>query len=390
VPTRTWTIRHLGEDFVLEVWPEHAGDPASSRDGADLAALLVRGIHAGDPAARRVLFEIFAALQWSWPERIEPATVRDALESAAQAGYLRLRRRSVRTVIQRFEDATEEPVLGPPPEDDAPVDLVWIGITLVNQDGEPVPNRPYRVIAPDGQTYAGNLDSHGAAFVRGIPSGSCKVFCPDYAPHGPVTHVVQPGEHISGIALQHGFEDYTDVWKYPDNADLAGKRDVAHVLDDGDEVHVPELQPKGVDKPTGAKHEFTIKQSPLKLRVKLLGSDMKPVSNAACTLDGTSLTSDGDGVVEIPVDKLTDSSTLSVDGSDLAMSIGRLDPLDDATESGWKARLFNLGFLVDPTVPDDDEEVTFALRDFQAEHSLDLSGAFDDATKSKLKEVYGC
>jgi hypothetical protein len=390
VPKRTWTIRNLGENLVLEVWPAPAEADALPRADSELGPLLVRGLHGGDPAVRHVLLEAYEALHRGSPLPIELADVRDALKSAAQAGHLRLRRRPVREVIVRLDGAPEEPALGPPPENATPDDLVWIGITLVNQDGEPVPNRPYRVITPDGQTYSGQLDSHGAAFVRGIPSGNCKVFCPDYAPHGPLTHVVQPGEHISGIALQYGFEDYSVVWNDPDNAELAGKRDVAHVLDDGDEVHVPELQSKAADKPTGAKHQFQIKQSPLKLRVKLLGTDMKPVTNAACTLDGTSLTSDGDGVVEIPVDKLTDSSTLRVDGTDLALSIGRLDPLADTTEAGWKARLFNLGFLVDPTVPDDDEEVTFALRDFQAEHSLDLSGTFDDATQSKLKEVYGC
>jgi hypothetical protein len=46
--------------------------------------------------------------------------------------------------------------------------------------------------------------------------------------------------------------------------------------------------------------------------------------------------------------------------------------------------------LIDPTLDDTDGEVLFALQDFQAEHSLDVSGTFDDATKSKLKDVHGC
>ena len=72
------------------------------------------------------------------------------------------------------------------------------------------------------------------------------------------------------------------------------------------------------------------------------------------------------------------------------MSVGRLNTVDDTTEAGWKARLYNLGFLTDPTLDDTDGEVVFALQDFQAEHLLDVSGAFDDATKSKLKDVHGC
>jgi N-acetylmuramoyl-L-alanine amidase len=386
---REWKVRDFGDELVVEVWPERVEPEDASRSAAEMAALLRRGIDGHDPSVCSVLLEVHEELAGPSSAGVALEAVRGELARAVRARKVVVRRRTVRGVIQPLDQPVED-VLGPPPAESKDEELVWIGINLVNQDGDPVPGRPYRVIAPDGQTYSGQLDSHGTAFVKNIPAGSCQVFCPDYAPHGPLTHIVQPGEHISKIALQNGFEDYAVVWSHGKNADLANKRDVAHVLDDGDELYVPELKPKPDNKPTGAKHQFTIKQSPLKLRVKLLGADMKPVSDAACTLDGTSLTSDGDGVVELPVDKLTEASTLSVDGSDLALSIGRLDPLDDTTEAGWKARLFNLGFLVDPTVPDGDEEVTFALHDFQAEHSLDLTGTFDDPTKSKLKEVYGC
>jgi hypothetical protein len=386
---RRWRVRDFGDEIVVEVWPDHVDADALVRSVAEVEALLRRGLASGDRSVRRVLEELYAEL--CGPSSRGPAS--DALGrevlTAARASRLLVRRQARRTVIENQPGVAEE-VLGPAPADAPEEELVWIGINLVNQDGEPVPNRPYRVISPDGATHSGRLDSHGTAFVRNIPSGSCKVYCPDYEPHDELTHVAKPGEHLSGIALGHGFEDYEVVWKHPKNKDLSDKRGLAHVVNEGDEVYVPELKPKAEDKPTGAKHQFQIEQSPLVLRVKLLGTDMKPVTDAACTLDGTSLTSDGDGIVEVPIDKLTEDSTLSVDGSDLALSIGRLNALDDTTQAGWKARLFNLGFLIDPTVPDGDEEVTFALQDFQAEHSLDVSGAFDDATKSKLKEIYGC
>jgi hypothetical protein len=386
---RQWRVLDFGDELIVEVWPQKVDADAERRAALEIEALARRGLDRGDAAAKRVLLDAYAELTGASSRPPSSDALRDELTMAVRAHRL-VARRQARRVIAEVIEKEEEPVLGPAPVDDAEEELVWIGINLVNQDGEAVPGRPYRVIAPDGQTYQGQLDSHGTAFVRNIPAGSCKVYCPDYAEHAELTHVVQPGEHISGIALGYGFEDYDVVWSHAKNKDLASKRDVAHALNENDEVYVPELKSKPESKPTGAKHEFKIKQSPLKLRVKLLGTDMKPVTNAACTMDGTQLTSDGDGVVEIPVDKLTPDSTLSVDGSDLTLTIGRLNTVDDTTQAGWKARLFNMGFLIDPTVPDDDDEITFALQDFQAEHQLQVTGAFDDATKSKLKDVYGC
>ena len=388
--SRQWRVRDLGDDVVVELWPVR---PASERTGSsarEMDALLRRGLDRRESLVERVLLDVYAALYGPASRGPSSEALRQDLRSAARAREIVVRRETKRHAAMPLPEQEAEPVLGPSDVPPKPEELVWIGIMLVNQDGVPVPNRPYRVVGPDGQTTQGQLDSHGTAFVRNLPAGSCQVWCPDYAPHDELTHVVEPGQHISGIAQAYGFEDYTVVWKHGKNAALAKKRDVAHAFNEGDEVYVPALAPKPVDKPTGAKHTFTIKQSPLKLRVKLLGTDMKPVTDAACTLDGTALTSDGDGVVEIPVDKLAESSTLTVDGTDQAMTIGRLNTVDDATVAGWKARLFNLGFLMDPSLPDADGEVVFALQDFQAEHSLDVSGKFDDATQSKLKDVHGC
>ncbi|MGH7297480.1 MAG: hypothetical protein ACRELB_21265, partial [Polyangiaceae bacterium] len=56
-----------------------------------------------------------------------------------------------------YSDEEVEPALGPdprPPQLDA---TVWIGIKLVDQDGAPVPGRPYRVVTSDGETIDGQL-----------------------------------------------------------------------------------------------------------------------------------------------------------------------------------------------------------------------------------------
>jgi type VI secretion system secreted protein VgrG len=56
----------------------------------------------------------------------------------------------------------------------------WIEITLVDEDGKPVPGEEYKVTLPDGSTVAsGTLDEKGKARVEGIDPGSCKVTFPN-------------------------------------------------------------------------------------------------------------------------------------------------------------------------------------------------------------------
>jgi hypothetical protein len=70
--------------------------------------------------------------------------------------------------------------------------------------------------------------------------------------------------------------------------------------------------------------------------------------------------------------------------------VGGLNPSDDTSVAGYKARLYNMGFLWDPTVPDSDDEMLIALQDFQAQYSLTISGQLDDATKAQLVQTHGC
>lgn len=51
----------------------------------------------------------------------------------------------------------------------------WIEIQLVDADGNPVPNEPYRIEAPDGTASEGSTDNNGVARVDGIDPGNCKI-----------------------------------------------------------------------------------------------------------------------------------------------------------------------------------------------------------------------
>lgn len=54
----------------------------------------------------------------------------------------------------------------------------WIEIELVDEAGQPWPNEPYEITAPDGQVIRGALDSNGLARVNVANPGACRIsFC---------------------------------------------------------------------------------------------------------------------------------------------------------------------------------------------------------------------
>ena len=254
-----------------------------------------------DPQARRVVSSIHARLSGFLPLPLSRDIVdldlaspqadaigRDLLR-AVGSGILLLRRRELRSVVIPLDEAGEE-ALGPEAgSQDVAATQSWIGMTLVDQDGTPVPNRPYRIVLPDGSTRDGMLDSNGAAMIQGLDPGNCQIWCPYVEPHPETTHTVQPGDHVLGIAESFGFDDYSTVWADPGNADLQQQRTDPHVLQPGDQLTIPELKAQAAaNKPTGAKHPFQIQRSSLKLRLTLLDLAVKGMANVAVTVAGTS------------------------------------------------------------------------------------------------------
>jgi hypothetical protein len=51
----------------------------------------------------------------------------------------------------------------------------WVEITLVDENGDPVPGEAYRLELPDGSVREGALDAGGKARVEGIDPGACRV-----------------------------------------------------------------------------------------------------------------------------------------------------------------------------------------------------------------------
>src|SRR5437867_6392672 len=80
-------------------------------------------------------------------------------------------------------------------------------------------------------------------------------------------HVVQQGEHLSGIAHKYRFRDYQTIWNDAQNEALRKKRRNPHVLYPGDRVYIPEKLMQSTPVSTGQVHRFRLNVKPLKLRL---------------------------------------------------------------------------------------------------------------------------
>jgi len=125
---------------------------------------------------------------------------------------------------------------------------------------------------------------------------------------------------------------------------------------------------------------------PLKLRLRILGPALRPFASTACELDGESVTTEAGGMVENAIDGTAKEGSFTAHNVDLSLRIAESLEGDDA----WNARLYNLGFLLDPDATEGDGEMTFAVADFQAEHGLRTTGTLDGPTKDALVDAYGC
>lgn len=213
------------------------------------------------------------------------------------------------------------------------------------------------------------------------------------------SHVVQQGEHLTSIAAQHGFNDFTVVWNHPDNADLKQLRVNPNVLLPGDTVVIPDKEEKDEPGETTKRHTFTLAAKPLMLRLVLEDAYEKPIANAPCDLflDGqkTTVTSSAEGKIEQRIAAGTTSVTLVVgteetphQGDQMAVGVGQLDPVDTLT--GQASRLNNLGYFAGTPEASDDPQFQSALQEFQCEEKLTVDGVAGPLTQAKLKKVHGC
>jgi N-acetylmuramoyl-L-alanine amidase len=205
---------------------------------------------------------------------------------------------------------------------------------------------------------------------------------------------VEPGDCMSSIAYSKGFFWQT-LWNDSSNADLKARRKNPNVLMTGDIVHVPDLTVKNEPGATEARHKFMLKGVPEKLRIKLLDANGKPRANLdyIIVIDGSSrrgqTSGSGELIESIPPSAREGKITLGKDQSnEIPLKLGHLEPVSEGT--GVKARLANLGFYsgpIDANLGDDAAQT--AIRAFQTQYGLPVTGTADDATRDQLQKLHG-
>jgi hypothetical protein len=206
-------------------------------------------------------------------------------------------------------------------------------------------------------------------------------------------HTVKEGDCISSIAFAHGLFPDT-IWDHPDNEGLRKVRKDPNVLLPGDILAIPDKRPREVSKATSQVHQFKLKNVPAYLNLVLrFGGD--PLANQPYVLDvdGASSrgTTDAEGKVSLELIPNARKGKLTVGEPgrqlEFQLDLGHLDPIDQVI--GFKKRLRNLGYTVGPLDDQLTAEFEDAIRCFEGDNHLTLTGAMGDENQAKLEEVYG-
>jgi hypothetical protein len=209
----------------------------------------------------------------------------------------------------------------------------------------------------------------------------------------PIEHVVEQGECVASIAANYRLEWQT-IWDAPENAQLKRTRKNPNVLCPDDILVIPDKNIREENCDTDLVHRFVLKVPLQTLRVRLLDEFGHPRSGIKYELvwhKGKSLkgvtNKDGDLQANIPPTLMEARLLVGPEQREIHLSIGGLDPHTEI--SGIQARLSNLGFDTGPVDGVMGPRTEQALRDFQDQYNLTVTGRPDESTCEKLKNVHG-
>lgn len=197
-------------------------------------------------------------------------------------------------------------------------------------------------------------------------------------------------ESLAQIARAHGFLVDT-IWNHADNQPLQATRKHPNVLAEGDQVVIPDRTERIESCGTEETHVFTKKGERVELRL-ILKAFGEPRANEPYTLVvGSEIiegSTDGSGLLSAFVPASATEARLLLDEGEqeIALRISRLDPHD--TIGGVQQRLNNLGFPCGPETGELNPRTQKALRSFQTDQDLPVTGEADAATKDALDAAY--
>lgn len=183
-------------------------------------------------------------------------------------------------------------------------------------------------------------------------------------PHNMGAHIVRDGEYFDQIAFRHGWKGEA-LWKHPCNRALREEREDPNILSPGDVVNVPLVAPEPLPLRLESANPFAGDFPRVCVRIRLLGSDGKPIAGESFTLEGMETprgaATTPDGVAEFRPALLTRDVVLVLPkrGERYTVIIGGLDPMDES--SGRRQRLANLGYCAHESLGEDTSESEIAV-----------------------------
>jgi peptidoglycan hydrolase-like protein with peptidoglycan-binding domain len=216
-------------------------------------------------------------------------------------------------------------------------------------------------------------------------------------------YVVRQGDYLAKLAFVHGF-DADEVWNDPKNEMLRGTRPDPNILAPGDILYIPSVAKEGLSIEQGAANRYVAKAPRTKLRVSFRSGSGR-FANAKFITKGGATPAEGstDGDEQLEVWVPVHTAEIRVEFPELAheftLFVGHLDPASEG--SGVRARLIHLGYLLPsprelfgcdvPGVVEEDEasRVTAAVRSFQKDKGLPVTGEVNEDTRAALERAHG-
>jgi hypothetical protein len=226
-----------------------------------------------------------------------------------------------------------------------------------------------------------------------VQSGNSTSFTELSIPHGTGDYVVKEGECVSSIAFTHG-HFWETIWNHPDNAEIKKARENPNVLLAGDRLTVPPIEQKYEEGVTEKRHRFRRWGEPARLRLRfLLDGDPRSGEHYLIDIDGLKLITgelDQDGCLDVGIyggAKLAQVKIGEPDHQDIyELTLGGTDP--ETELSGLQQRLTNLGYGCYPEKVLG-EGTRAALRAFQSDNGLLVTGEYDVDTRKALLSAHG-
>ena len=213
----------------------------------------------------------------------------------------------------------------------------------------------------------------------------------------PKKHTAAAGDCVSSVAGAAGIP-WRTVYDHPENADLKSRRKNPNLLVPGDVISVLDAKPKKVGYATGQTHKIVVSAMAVRLKIKLLDLEGKPIASKPFELAVGAVkregATNGEGLLDVPIPAEPKEAALKVwaqgkEKPPLAykLALGSLQP--ESELKGVQARLRNLGYECGPPDGAAGAGTKEALSSYQKAASLGVTGEVNDETRKSLVQKHG-